>query len=149
MRIRLPDTRHSVTRKVALNNWELYVTVGFYDNRQPGEVFVKVAKHGTTISGLMDGIAVLASMLLQNGVAWDVIHAKLKDTSFEPRGMDANQREYRSLLDCLTVNVREVVKDGDGDPTLGHTLPTAPNHPGTTPTGAVEPSGTPRAGATP
>ena len=128
MRLRLPDTRSSVTRKCSVGSWELYVTVGFYDNRQPGELFVKIAKHGSTTSGLMDGVAVMASMLLQYGVPWNSIAAKFKNTAFQPAGADEQHqgRVYSSLLDCLAMNVGEIVRDGDGNPEFGYNGPPKP-----------------------
>jgi ribonucleoside-diphosphate reductase alpha chain len=60
-RARLPNTRCSVTHRFEVGQYEGYITVGLYDDGNPGEVFVKIAKHGSTISGLLDTIAVLTS----------------------------------------------------------------------------------------
>jgi hypothetical protein len=69
-RNRLSDTRRSLAHKFEVGELEGYITVGFYDDGRPGEVFVKTAKQGSTISGLVDTIAVLTSMALQYGVRW-------------------------------------------------------------------------------
>lgn len=65
VRQRLPDTRQSITHKFAVDQYEGYITVGFYEDGRPGEVFIKIAKHGSTIAGLLDTIAVLTSLALQ------------------------------------------------------------------------------------
>ena len=67
-RRRLPDTRRSLTHRFDISGHEGCITVGFYDDGRPAEIFVKMSKHGSTISGLLDTIAVLASMALQYGV---------------------------------------------------------------------------------
>src|SRR6185295_20271408 len=89
-RERLPDTRRSVTHKFEINQQEGYITVGFYDDGRPGEVFVKIAKHGSTISGLVDTIAVLTSMALQYGVPVETLARKFAYTRFEPSGWTNN-----------------------------------------------------------
>jgi hypothetical protein len=110
-RIKLPVTRSSVTSKIGVGMFEMYVTVGFYENRQPGEVFVKVAKNGSTISGLMDGIAVMISMCLQSGWTMTAICNKMRHTRFEP-----SDDKYESLLDALAANLETITRNGDGDP---------------------------------
>ena len=81
-RKRLPNTRPSVTDKISVGGHELYIIVGFYDNMQPGEIFIKIAKQGSTMSGLVDGWAVLASMLLQSGWSWSLIANKMSNMRF-------------------------------------------------------------------
>jgi hypothetical protein len=82
---------------------EGYITVGFYDDGRPGEVFIKVAKHGSTISGLLDTIAVLTSLALQYGVPVDVLARKFEFTRFEPAGWTKNPelRHVQSLVDYV------------------------------------------------
>src|SRR5207302_7475703 len=63
-----------------------YITVGLYPNGQPGEIFVKMAKGGSTMAGLMDSFAVAISMCLQYGVPLEVLCAKFSHTRFEPSG---------------------------------------------------------------
>ena len=86
MRVRLPDTRRSVTHKFEVAQHQGYITVGFYEDGRPGEVFIKIAKHGSTISGLLDTIAVLTSMALQYGVPVETLAHKFEFTRFEPSG---------------------------------------------------------------
>src|SRR5581483_2140328 len=68
LRRRLPDTRHAVTHKFDIAGHEGYITAGLYEDGQPGEVFITMAKEGSTIGGLMDAIATLVSVSLQYGV---------------------------------------------------------------------------------
>lgn len=65
VRMRLPETRRSVTHKFQVGEHKGYITVGFYEDGRPGEIFVKISQHGSMISGLLDTIAVLTSIALQ------------------------------------------------------------------------------------
>jgi len=89
-RERLPDERHSITHKFTVGEQEGYLTVGLFEDGRPGEVFIKVSKQGSTVSGLMDTIALLTSMALQYGVPVSGLAEKLKNTRFEPYGMTRN-----------------------------------------------------------
>ncbi len=89
-RRRLPDERQSVTHKFRVGDQEGYVTVGLYEDGLPGEVFVKISKEGSTVSGLMDTVAMLTSYALQYGVPVETLAAKLKSTRFEPSGITGN-----------------------------------------------------------
>ena len=102
-RARLPDTRRSVTHKFEVDQYKGYITVGFYDDGRPGEVFVKIAKHGSTISGLLDTIAVLTSMALQHGVPVESLAKKLEYARFEPSGLPKNPelKEVNSIVDYV------------------------------------------------
>lgn len=102
-RKRLPDTRSSITHKFEVAQHEGYITVGFYDDGRPGEVFIKIAKHGSTISGLLDTIAVLTSLTLQYGVPVEVLARKFEFTRFEPAGWSKNPelRHVQSLVDYI------------------------------------------------
>ncbi|MFM7593679.1 MAG: vitamin B12-dependent ribonucleotide reductase, partial [Isosphaeraceae bacterium] len=75
-RIRLPDTRQSMTHKFDIQGHEGYITVGFFENGQPGELFITMAKEGSTVGGLMDVIGTLVSMGLQYGVPLEVFIKK-------------------------------------------------------------------------
>ena len=86
----LPDERRSVTHKFRVADQEGYVTVGLYDDGRPGEIFVKINKEGSTVSGLMDAVALLTSVLLQYGVPIEDLSRKLKNTRFEPYGRTTN-----------------------------------------------------------
>jgi ribonucleoside-diphosphate reductase alpha chain len=89
-RERLPDTRHSVTHKFDIQGHEGYLTVGFFDDGRPGELFITMAKEGSTVGGLMDVIGTLVSMGLQYGVPLDVYVNKFAHSRFEPSGFTKN-----------------------------------------------------------
>ena len=89
-RERLPDERRSITHKFRVGDQEGYITVGLYDDGRPGEIFVKIAKEGSTVSGLMDTMALLTSVTLQYGVPIEDLARKLKNTRFEPYGRTNN-----------------------------------------------------------
>lgn len=86
----LPDERQSITHKFRVGDQEGYITVGLYDDGRPGEIFVKIAKEGSTVSGLMDTAALLTSVTLQYGVPVQDLSRKLKNTRFEPYGRTNN-----------------------------------------------------------
>ncbi|MEO8458244.1 MAG: adenosylcobalamin-dependent ribonucleoside-diphosphate reductase [Chloroflexota bacterium] len=89
-RQRLPDERRSITHKFQVAGHEGYITVGLYDDGRPGEIFVKINKEGSTVSGLMDTVALLTSVTLQYGVPIEELSRKLKNTRFEPYGRTSN-----------------------------------------------------------
>ncbi len=91
LRRRLPDTRASITHKFDIAGHEGYITVGLFEDNTPGEMFITMAKQGSTIGGLMDTIATLISLNLQYGVPVDAIVRKFEHIRFEPSGMTANQ----------------------------------------------------------
>lgn len=86
----LPDERQSITHKFRVGEQEGYVTVGLFEDGTPGEVFIKIAKEGSTVSGLTDAVALLTSIALQYGVGLEKVAAKLEQTRFEPYGITAN-----------------------------------------------------------
>lgn len=89
-RERLPDERKSITHKFTVGDQEGYITAGLYEDGRPGEIFVKIAKEGSTVSGLMDAVALLTSVTLQYGVPIEDLARKLKNTRFEPYGRTNN-----------------------------------------------------------
>jgi ribonucleoside-diphosphate reductase alpha chain len=89
-RHKLPDERFSVTHKFNIAGHEGYITVGVYPNGQPGEIFITIAKEGSTVSGLMDSFALAISMALQHGVPLKLLCDKFKHTRFEPSGWSTN-----------------------------------------------------------
>ena len=103
MRRRLPDDRAAMTHKFSVGGQEGYITVGLYDDGSPGEVFVKMSKQGSTVSGLMDSVAIAWSMALQHGVPVESLIAKYIDHRFEPSGFTGNPRipMARSVVDYL------------------------------------------------
>jgi ribonucleoside-diphosphate reductase alpha chain len=89
-RRRLPDTRQAVTHKFDIAGHEGYITVGVFDNGQPGELFITMAKEGSTIGGLMDTIGTLVSLSLQYGVPLETLVNKFTHQRFEPSGFTKN-----------------------------------------------------------
>jgi ribonucleoside-diphosphate reductase alpha chain len=102
-REKMPYERASVTHKFSVSGHEGYITVGMYDDGRPGEVFIKMAKEGSTLSGVMDGLALTVSLGLQYGVPLKVFVDKLLNTRFEPSGITANPniRFVSSVLDYI------------------------------------------------
>ena len=90
VRHRLPEERASLTHKFSIAGHEGYITVGLYPNGQPGEIFIKMAKEGSTVSGLMDAFATSVSLALQHGVPLKVLCEKFAHTRFEPSGWSGN-----------------------------------------------------------
>jgi ribonucleoside-diphosphate reductase alpha chain len=89
-RRKLPDTRESITHKFSIAGSEGYITIGKYEDGQPGEVFIQMAKAGSTINGLMDTVGTLVSLCLQYGVPLDTLVKKFSHIRFEPEGMTKN-----------------------------------------------------------
>lgn len=89
-RRRLPDTRESLTHKFSLGGTEGYITVGKFEDGKPGEVFIQMAKAGSTINGLMDTVGTLVSLCLQYGVPLETLVKKFSHVRFEPEGMTKN-----------------------------------------------------------
>jgi ribonucleoside-diphosphate reductase alpha chain len=90
LRRRLPDTRNATTHKFDVAGHEGYITVGLYADNSPGEIFIRMAKEGSTIGGLMDTIATLVSVSLQYGVPVESLVRKFEHVRFEPSGMTRN-----------------------------------------------------------
>jgi ribonucleoside-diphosphate reductase alpha chain len=89
-RRKLPDERHSLTHKFSIAGHEGYITVGMYEDGTPGEIFLVMAKEGSTISGLMDAFATSISMALQYGVPLEALVEKFSHVRFEPSGFTKN-----------------------------------------------------------
>jgi ribonucleoside-diphosphate reductase alpha chain len=103
VRRRLPDERHSLTHHFSVGGQEGYVTVGLYEDGVPGELFIRMAKEGSTVSGLMDSFATAVSLALQYGVPLRVLCDKFSHTRFEPSGWSGNPKigYAKSLMDYL------------------------------------------------
>ncbi|HEY8172758.1 MAG TPA: vitamin B12-dependent ribonucleotide reductase [Dehalococcoidia bacterium] len=99
----LPDERRSITHKFRVGEQEGYITVGLYDEGQPGEIFVNISKEGSTIRGLMDSVAVLTSVALQYGVPLSNLVSKFRGVHFEPAGLTNNPQipTASSLVDYI------------------------------------------------
>src|SRR5262247_4003760 len=103
IRHKLPDERQARTHKFSIAGHEGYLTVGLYDDGQPGEIFLRMAKEGSTVSGLMDTIATMTSIALQYGVPLKALVDKFSHTRFEPAGF-TNNREIpiaKSVMDYV------------------------------------------------
>jgi ribonucleoside-diphosphate reductase alpha chain len=90
IRHRLPDERLSITHKFSVGGHEGYLTVGLYKDGMPGEIFITMAKEGSTVSGLMDSFACAVSIGLQHGVPLKLLCEKFAHTRFEPSGWSGN-----------------------------------------------------------
>ena len=103
LRRRLPETRTAVTHKFDIAGHEGYLTIGLFEDGQPGEMFITMAKEGSTIGGLMDGIGTLTSMALQYGVPLPALVRKFAHVRFEPSGYTKNPdiRNAASITDYV------------------------------------------------
>jgi ribonucleoside-diphosphate reductase alpha chain len=103
LRRKLADERQAITHKFSIGGHEGYITVGLYDDGQPGEIFITMAKEGSTISGLMDGFATAISFSLQYGVPLKFLADKFSHVRFEPSGWTGNQQVpyAKSILDYI------------------------------------------------
>jgi ribonucleoside-diphosphate reductase alpha chain len=91
VRRKLDDERNAITHKFSIAGHEGYLTVGCYEDGQPGEIFLRMAKEGSTVSGLMDTIATMTSIALQYGVPLKALVEKFSHTRFEPAGFTNNR----------------------------------------------------------
>ena len=89
-RRKLPDERKSITHKFDIQGHEGYITVSMFDDETPGEIFVKMAKEGSTLSGMMDSFAIMVSLALQYGVPLPALVGKFSHVRFEPSGYTSN-----------------------------------------------------------
>lgn len=114
-RLRLPDTRRSITHKFRVGDQEGYLTAGMYDDGKLGEVFIKISKEGSTLQGLSDALGISTSLLLQNQVPISDIASKYIGSRFEPSGMTNNPEIplATSLIDYIFRWLH--MKFGDGD----------------------------------
>jgi ribonucleoside-diphosphate reductase alpha chain len=103
VRRRLPASRQAICHKFDIAGHEGYLHVGFYEDGTAGEIFIKMAKEGSTVSGLMDTIGVLTSMALQFGVPLEVLVQKFSHVRFEPSGFTKNPEIpiAKSLIDYI------------------------------------------------
>jgi len=102
-RERLQDTRQSLTHKFSIGGHEGYLCVGLYPDGRPGELFITMAKEGSTIGGIMDAFGTAISMALQYGVPLEVLVNKFSHTRFEPMGHTTNPdiRIAKSVVDYI------------------------------------------------
>ncbi|HLW44240.1 MAG TPA: hypothetical protein VKS00_07105, partial [Candidatus Acidoferrales bacterium] len=102
-RRKLPSERNSITHKFSVGGHEGYLTVGKYDDGTPGEIFIKMAKEGSTLSGIMDGFALSVSIALQYGVPLRAMIDKFVNARFEPSGFTGNKEipYAKSIIDYI------------------------------------------------
>ena len=102
-RRKLPDERRSITHKFDVGGHEGYITVGLFEDGKPGEIFLKMSKEGSTISGLMDSFATAISLTLQYGVPLEALVKKFTHMRFEPAGFTKNPEipMAKSLVDYV------------------------------------------------
>ncbi|HJS59094.1 MAG TPA: vitamin B12-dependent ribonucleotide reductase [Vicinamibacteria bacterium] len=132
-RRKLPDERRSITHKFSIAGHEGYITVGMYEDGKPGEIFLVMAKEGSTISGLMDAFATSISMALQYGVPLEALVEKFSHVRFEPSGFTKNPEipfaksitdyifrwlaaKFLSPEDAQAVGVQRSVAEGEPAP---------------------------------
>ncbi len=103
IRKRLPDKRNAIAHKFSIGGHEGYIHVGLYDDGQPGEVFLRMNKEGSVISGLMDAVAILTSVALQYGVPLESLVNKFSHVRFEPSGFTNNPEipMAKSIMDYV------------------------------------------------
>jgi ribonucleoside-diphosphate reductase alpha chain len=102
-RRRLPEDRTEIGRKFRVGDYEGYIHVGLYEDGSPGDIFVDIAKDGTTMAGLMNSLMIAVSMGLQYGVPPEVYVSKLSHMRFEPSGLtnDTDIRNAKSIVDYI------------------------------------------------
>ena len=103
VRRKLPNDRKSITHKFSVAGHKGYIVVGLYDDGSPGELFIRMNKQGSIISGLMDTIGILTSISLQHGAPVKTITDKLSGMSFEPSGYTGNKElpQAKSVVDYI------------------------------------------------
>jgi ribonucleoside-diphosphate reductase alpha chain len=103
LRRKMPSERQSITHKFSIGGHEGYITVGMYETGEPGEIFIKMAKEGSTLSGFMDGFALSVSIGLQYGVPLKALVDKFINTRFEPAGYTGHPAipYAKSVLDYI------------------------------------------------
>jgi ribonucleoside-diphosphate reductase alpha chain len=99
----LPQTRRSVTHKFAINGHEGYLSIGLFEDGRPGEIFIKMSKEGSTLSGLIQGFCRAFSLCLQHGLPIDEACERFRGMRFEPMGATSNAEipECSSILDYV------------------------------------------------
>ena len=125
-RRRLPDERQAITHKFSISGHKGYVTVGMYEDGSPGEVFIVMAKQGSTVSGLMDAFATSLSIALQHGVPLKILVEKFNHLRFEPAGFTNNQDipMAKSVVDYISRWLMSKFLTPDGQPAHAISQPT-------------------------
>jgi ribonucleoside-diphosphate reductase alpha chain len=99
----LPQTRESITHKFSIGNHEGYLTIGFHEDGRPGEIFLKMSKEGSTISGMSQAFCRAFSLTLQHGLCVEDAAMRFRGMRFEPMGMTSNPDipECSSIVDYI------------------------------------------------
>ena len=106
-RRRMPVTRRSVTHVIRhVGELKIYIIVGFFTNGDPGEVFLKIGKEGSTLAGLMDIIGVQMSQMMQHEIPWSRIGRNLLNTNFEPL-----DEHGKSIAHAVVTAITKIIKD--------------------------------------
>ena len=123
-RRRLPDDRVEVGRKFKVGEYEGYIHVGLFDDGTPGDIFVDIAKEGTTLAGLMNSFMISVSLGLQYGVPLEVYVSKFAHMRFEPSGLtnDPDIRVAKSIVDYIFRWMGKKFLTADQQEELGHPL---------------------------
>lgn len=102
-RRRMPATRNSLTHKFTVSGHEGYLTIGLFEDGQPGEVFIKIAKAGSTLSGMVQAFCRAISLALQYGLTLEEAVSRFKGMRFEPMGLTDNSDvpECSSIIDYV------------------------------------------------
>ena len=114
----LPGTRDSVTHKFSINGYEAYLTIGLFEDGRPGEIFMKISKEGSTLSGLIQGFCRSFSIALQYGLSIEDAVARFKGMRFDPAGPTSNAQipHASSILDYVARFLElEYGEDARGD----------------------------------
>lgn len=108
-RTTLPSTRQSLTHKFWINGHEGYLTIGLFSDGRPGEIFIKMSKEGSTLSGLIQGFCRAFSLALQHGLGLEEAADRFEGMRFEPMGPTRNPDipEVSSILDYVARYLRE------------------------------------------
>jgi ribonucleoside-diphosphate reductase alpha chain len=138
-RHRLPHERAAITHHFSVGGHEGYLTVGLYPNGEPGEIFIRMAKEGSTIAGLMECFGTVVSVSLQHGVPLRVLCDKLSHTRFEPSGWTGNERiSYaKSIMDYIFRWIESRFLTGDQLPLFNIPVGGTPNDKGDVPSSAM------------
>lgn len=118
-RTKLPQTRNAINHKFTINGHEGYINVGLYPDGKPGELFITMAKEGSTIAGLMDSLATSVSIAWQYGVPLNVLAEKFIGSKFEPAGFTSNEdiRNASSPVDYVFKWLNKMFVDNKQNPT--------------------------------
>lgn len=102
---KFPPTRTGLTKRITVSNFDIYITVNCFDGNGPGEVFIKIAKTGSTVSALLEALATTISVALQNGTPWSKLKDKYLGYNFEPFDADG-----KSILHRIAETIEELSK---------------------------------------